>query len=69
MGSARIIAIFQFFQIIQDSYGKAWMSWACFCDRVFSIQKKVEWAQYAATCYLQAMQYYKHPRGRLVLSS
>jgi hypothetical protein len=39
---------------VQDTFAKGWLSWAQFCDRVFSMRKDLEWAEFAVCCFLQA---------------
>lgn len=50
-----------------ESNGKAWSSWASFCDRVFSLKKAPEWADYAVSCYLQAV-IYGDDKAKLMLT-
>ena len=52
---------------ICDSYGKAWLSWAIFCDRVFNIKQDLQWAKHAVVCYLQAI-FHKKNRARLMIT-
>jgi transformation/transcription domain-associated protein len=42
---------------ISDSYGKGWLSWGLFCDRVFTLKKDLQWAEHSVVCYLQAISY------------
>ncbi len=35
---------------ICDTFGKGWLSWALFCDRVFSLKKDIQWADHALVC-------------------
>ena len=39
---------------VSDTYGKGWLSWGAFCDRVFTLKKEGQWAEHAVVCYLQA---------------
>ena len=32
---------------ICDHYGKGWLSWGSFCDRVFSLKKDIQWSDHA----------------------
>jgi transformation/transcription domain-associated protein len=52
---------------MNDCDGKSWNSWGSFCDRVFSMRKETQWAEYAVSCYLQAVAY-GNPRARLMLT-
>eukprot|EP00466_Bigelowiella_natans_P000476 jgi/Bigna1/33130/e_gw1.1.3.1 len=52
---------------ICDSYGKAWLSWAIFCDRVFTLKQDLQWAKHAVVCYLQAIRHKKN-RARLLIA-
>ena len=36
---------------ICDNYGKGWLSWGSFCDRVFSLKKDIQWADHALVCF------------------
>jgi len=50
--------------MISCKYGKAWLSWGIFCDRVYSLKKEKSWAGFATTCYLQAAST-GYPKSRL----
>lgn len=50
-----------------DNYAKVWLSWGSFCDRVFALKKERQWAEYAVSCYLQAVTY-KSKKSRLMLT-
>ncbi|GAB5370731.1 hypothetical protein AAMO2058_001518200 [Amorphochlora amoebiformis] len=52
---------------ICDTYGKAWLSWAIFCDRVFTLKQDLQWAKHAVVCYLQAIRHKKN-RARLLIA-
>jgi hypothetical protein len=54
-----------------EEYYEGWFKWASLCDQVFSLkkdQKEVVWAEYAVSCYLQAVRYNSGFETRFLLS-
>jgi transformation/transcription domain-associated protein len=52
---------------LDETDGKAWTSWGSFCDRVFGLNKDIQWASYAVACYLQAIAY-NYDKARLMMT-
>jgi phosphatidylinositol kinase/protein kinase (PI-3 family) len=42
---------------INDQFGRGWLSWGLFCDRVFSLKRDIAWADHALVCFIQAISY------------
>src|SRR5690606_16744211 len=34
-----------------DNYGRGWLTWGSFCDKVYTIKNDSIWADYAVVCY------------------
>ena len=51
---------------ICDHYGKGWLSWGSFCDRVFSLKKDIQWADHALVHGHTHRNRHTHPRDTLL---
>ncbi|KAH9107563.1 hypothetical protein LEN26_014254, partial [Aphanomyces euteiches] len=52
---------------ICDSYGKGWLSWGQYCDKLFVERKEIEFAAQTIACYLQAV-HHRSTYARLMLA-
>ncbi|ETW06733.1 hypothetical protein H310_02900 [Aphanomyces invadans] len=52
---------------ICDSYGKGWLSWGQYCDKLFAERMDVEFAAQTIACYLQAV-HHRSSFARLMLA-
>eukprot|EP01136_Pigoraptor_vietnamica_P017330 Opistho-1_new@62335 len=49
---------------IHDGLAKGWVAWGSFCEAVFMESRQMAWAEYALTCFFQAVKNYPERRAR-----